>query len=96
MIASTKTRRSYGLGSTRSPSNACAQRRAVDRVSDIGRLRLNCEFRIVGQHVAAPRDIDQDLTSDICAIVAVHSFSPNQRVRDFAVIFPIKRCSSSL
>ena len=43
-IASTEMRRSRGLGSTQSPSNACAQRRTVDRVSEIGRSRLNRAF----------------------------------------------------
>ena len=68
-IASTEMRRSHGLGSTQSPSNACTQRRTVDRVSDIGRSRLNRTLRIVGQHAAAPEDADQDRTSDICEIM---------------------------
>ena len=41
VVASTKTHRSRGLGSTRSPSNTRAQRRTVDRVSDIGRSTFN-------------------------------------------------------
>ena len=44
MIASIRTRRSRGLDSTRLPSNARAQRRTVDRLSDIERSRLNRAF----------------------------------------------------
>ena len=43
-IASTEVRRSCGLGSTRLSSQARAQRRTVDRVSDVGRSRFNCAF----------------------------------------------------
>ena len=43
-IASTEVRRSCGLGSTRSSSKARAQRRTVDRVSDVGRSRFNRAF----------------------------------------------------
>ena len=64
-IASTEMHRSRGLGSTRLPSNTRAQRRVVDPVSDIGRSRLNGAFRIVGRHMAAPRDADQDRTGGI-------------------------------
>ena len=68
-IASIETCQSRGLGSTRSPSNAHAQRRTVDHVSDTGRSRLNRALRIVGRHVAAPGDVDQDRTYEICRIV---------------------------
>ena len=44
VVVSIKTRRSHGLGSKGSSSNACAQRRTVDRVSDIGRSRFNRAF----------------------------------------------------
>ena len=58
-------RQSRGLGSTQLPSNTRAQRRVVDRVSDIGHSRLNHTFEIMGRHVEAPGDADQYWTGDI-------------------------------
>ena len=61
--ASINAHQSYGLGTTRLPSNASAQRGAVDRVSDIARSRLNHALEIMGQYVAALGDADEDRTS---------------------------------
>ena len=43
---------------------ALAQMGAVDRVSDIGRSRLNRALRIMGRHMAASGDSDEDQTSE--------------------------------
>ena len=111
-VASIKTHRSCGLGSTWSPSNARAQRRTVDRVSDIGRLRFNRAFGDRGatrRHTKVFRSRSDGrflrdhgiVAHDHRAIMAVDRSSPNWTVRDFCVDFFYKTvfflfCKSTL
>ena len=53
-------RQSCGLESRRSPSNACAQRGAINCVSDIGRSRLNRALGIMGRYLAASGHTNKD------------------------------------
>ena len=53
LIASNEVRRSRGRGSTRSPSQACAQRKTVDHISGHRTVKLLLRFGDHGRHVEA-------------------------------------------
>ena len=110
-VVSIKTRRSCRLGSTQSPSKAHAQRRTIDRISDIERSRFNRAFGDCGATRGRIRiflirigwrDIDHTIVGSWDRGPRSSSDRGRRSVftksdsPQFLLTFSIKRCSSSL
>ena len=100
-ITSNKVCRSRGLGSTRSPSNARAERRIIDCLSEHRTLKIKSRFwrswgdmwthqnlSIKIKWAVFSGSWDRGIMAhDHHPIKDVHSSSPNRTVCDFCVIF---------
>ena len=105
-IASNEVHRSRGRGYTRSPSQARAQSRTVDRLSGHRAVKLLSRFGDRGQHVEASVSSAHDRTGknsgdrgimahDDRTIAVVNPSSPNPTAHDYCAEILYKyRCSS--